>query len=69
MNVPAEVMAIIDNGRAYVVPEDVAKVLHISGDTVRASAREGKLEFPVMISGTRVRIPKLPFLRWLGYDI
>ena len=69
MKVPAVVQEIIDNPRPYLVPADVGKVLNINPDTVRAQARAGMIEFPVMISGSRVRFPKIPFLRWLVYEM
>lgn len=69
MKVPAVVQEIIDNPRPYLVPADVGKVLNINPDTVMAQARAGMIEFPVMISGSRVRLPKIPFLRWLGYEM
>ena len=63
MIVPAVVQEVIDNPRPYLVPADVGKVLNINPDTVRARARAGVLEFPAMVSGSRVRVPKIPFLR------
>lgn len=67
--IPEPVQRIIRKEKAYIVPADVSKILNISGDTVRAQARAGMLDFPVMVSDTRVRILKIPFLRWLGYDV
>lgn len=67
--VPDTVQALLDNPKPYLVPADIAKVLCISGDTIRAQAKAGMLDFPTLISGTRVRIPTIPFLRWLGYEI
>lgn len=69
MKVQAVVQEIIDNPRPYLVLADVGKVLNINTDTVRAQARAGMIEFPAMISGSRVRFPKIPFLRWLGYEM
>ena len=69
VGIPDEVQAIIDKGKPYIVPTDVAAVIHISDATVRARAKAGMLEFPCMVARTRVRIPTVPFLRWLGYDV
>ena len=69
MIVPAVVQEVIDNPRPYLVPADVGRVLNINPDTVRARARAGVLEFPATVSGSRVRVPKIPFLRWLGYEL
>lgn len=46
---------------------DVAPVLECSPHYLRLQAREDPyiLGFPVCVIGTRVRIPKAGFLRWL----
>ena len=67
--IPEAVQEIIDRPCAYIVPEDVAKVLKISSMTIREQARAGMLDYPCMDTGTRIRFPKIPFLRWLGYEI
>lgn len=68
MEVPKSVQAIMDSPRPYLVATEIAKVLGISDATLRDRARAGMLEFPAMVSGSRVRFPKIPFLRWLGYE-
>lgn len=54
--------------KACLVSDDVAGILQINPQRLRDLARsdESKLGFPVMITGTRVKIPRLPFLKWLG---
>lgn len=45
----------------------VAPVLHLDQDTVRGQARTCPelLGFPVIVAGSRVKIPKRPFLRFM----
>lgn len=54
--------------KACLVSEDVAGILHVNPQQLRniAKSDKSKLGFPVMITGTRVKIPRLPFLKWLG---
>lgn len=67
--VPDEVRRIIEKDSAFLVPRDLTGVLHTSDMAIRAQARAGMLGFPTLIVGRRVKIPKIPFLRWLGYEI
>lgn len=48
-------------------PQQVASVLHLDQDTIRGQAREAPwlLGFPVVCAGNRVKIPRLPFLRFM----
>lgn len=56
--------------REYFVPAEVEGVLGIDQQTLRLRARDDYwrplLGFPVMVSGNRVRIPKAPFLAFMG---
>lgn len=47
------------------VPTDVAKFLNCKAYTINVATRDGKnpYPFPVIRTGTRVRIPKVPFLK------
>lgn len=67
--VPDEIRAIIDKPAAYLVATEVGPVLQLSDPAIRAQARAGLLPFPAVVVGQRVRIPKIPFLRYLGYDV
>ena len=53
----------------YLTPADIAPILHCDPQCVREQAKQdpAKLGFPVIIMGQRVRIPRIPFLRYLGY--
>lgn len=49
-------------------PAQVAPVLHLHQETIRAQARERPelLGFPVIVAGSRVKIPKRAFLRHMA---
>lgn len=53
--------------RDYLTPSEVAAVLHCDPQDVRVAARQHPelLGFNVTIIGTRVKIPKMAFLRWM----
>lgn len=48
-------------------PAQVASVLHLDQDTIRGQARECPewLGFPVICAGSRVKIPREAFLRFM----
>lgn len=52
-------------------PKDVAKVLGCDAQTIRVQANRcpERLGFPVSIIGTRVKIPKEAFLRFMKGDL
>lgn len=54
--------------REYLLPGDVAGVLGTSDQWVRVCARQQPqlLGFPTVIMGSRVKIPRIPFLRYMG---
>ena len=47
------------------VPTDVAKLLGCAPYSINVATRDGKnpFPFPVIRMGTRVRIPKIPFIK------
>ena len=51
--------------KAMLVPTDVAKYLGCSAYTINVATQNGRnpFPFPVIRMGTRVRIPKVPFLK------
>lgn len=53
----------------FLSPADVAEVLHCDPQSIRAQAQTDphKLGYPVIIINRRVRIPRIPFLRYMGY--
>lgn len=57
--------------REFYTPTEVSGVLKMDPQTVRIAARQRPelLGFPVILTGTRVRIPRIPFLRFMGVNI
>lgn len=55
--------------KVYVNAEDVAALLGCNPHYIRlqAHADKEKLGFPVIVTGRRVKIPRLPLLHMLGY--
>lgn len=51
--------------KEMLVPKDVAKYLGCSPYTINVATRGGKnpFPFPVIRMGSRVRIPKIPFIK------
>ena len=60
-----EEMRTID--REYLVPADVAPVLGCDPQDIRVAARQAPhmLGFNVCVVGSRVKIPRRGFLRWM----
>lgn len=57
--------------RDYFVPAQVAEVLGMDAQAIRILGRRNpeRLPFPVIVSGVRVKIPKIPFLKYMGVDV
>ena len=55
--------------KPYLTPVEVAEVLECDPQAIRLAARDnpGQLGFPVVRVGKRTKIPRIPFLRFLGY--
>lgn len=53
----------------FLSPADVADVLHCDPQNIRVQAQTdpSKLGYPVIVINRRIRIPRIPFLRYLGY--
>ena len=50
--------------RDYLIPREVAPILKCNPYSINVAAKKGtKFPFPVILIGTRVRIPKAPFLK------
>lgn len=56
--------------KEVLTPADIADVLNADPQDIRVQARTApeKLGFPVIIIKSRTKIPRLPFLRFLGAD-
>lgn len=69
VKVPDAVLKALESDKTTLSPVQVGKILGVSDNTIRAMADAGQLDFPVIRHRTWVRIPKIPFLKWLGYDV
>lgn len=56
------------SNKLFLTPAEVAPVLGSDPHTVRCTARQRPelLGFEFTFSGNRMKIPRIPFLRWLG---
>ena len=64
----SEIMA---SNKAFLTPDDVAEVLECSPQALRIQAREKPelLGFPVTVIASRTKIPRIPFLRFVGFGV
>lgn len=62
---------LVDSNKDFFTPKDVAGVLGVMPYTINIMVRDcpEQLGFPAFKIGTRVKIPKVPFLRKMGVDI
>lgn len=56
---------------AVLTPQQVSMVLETNPQSIRVQAAEcpEKLGFPVIVIGSRVKIPRIPFLMFMGREI
>lgn len=57
-----------NSDKVFLLPQDIAEVMGSNAQSIRLSARLGVLGFPVTFSGNRTKIPRIPFLRYLGVE-
>lgn len=64
---PEALQALRQSTAVMLKPSDVAPVLGCKPYSLTLQAREdpSALGFPVCVMGTRVRIPRVPFLNWI----
>lgn len=61
--------------RDFLIPKDVAPILGVNPYNINVQAKQdvksgvNSLGFPVIVVGTRVKIPKLPFIRFMREGI
>ncbi len=61
--------------RDFLIPKDIAPILGVNPYTINVQAKQdvkrgvNSLGFPVIVIGTRVKIPKLPFIRFMREGI
>ena len=55
----------------FLIPSDIAKVLGCDQYSINLQAQSdpSKLGFPVCVMGSRVRIPRLGFIRWYEWAV
>ena len=46
-------------------PAQVAEVMHINPHVIRLMAKAGELPFPYIRYGSRTKIPRLGFIKWM----
>ena len=65
MDAKAELERIAAMDKAMLAPKDIAKYLGCVPYSINVATRDGKnpFPFPIIRMGTRVRIPKEPFLK------
>lgn len=57
--------------REFLIPKDIAPILGVDPYNINVQAKQdvargvNSLGFPVIIIGTRVKIPKMPFIRFM----
>ena len=59
----------LESAEPFLSPADIAEVLQCDPQSIRAQAQTdpSKLGYPVIVINRRIRIPRIPFLRYLGY--
>lgn len=59
------------SGKEFLVPTDVAEILGCAPYSINLQAKQdpSRLGFPAALIGTRVRIPRKGFLKWMGEEV
>lgn len=57
--------------REWFTVTEISGVLNADPQTLRLTARQRPelLGFPVIITGNRVKVPRIPFLRYMGVSV
>lgn len=57
--------------REFLTPAEVAPLLGTDPQSIRVAARKNpeRLGFPVVVIGSRTKIPRLPLLRHFGVNV
>ena len=61
----------VKTDREWFTADEICGVLNMDPQTLRLTARQRPelLGFPAIVSSTRVRFPRIPFLRYMGVNI
>lgn len=56
--------------KIFLTPSDISDVLECDPQSIRVMARQAPelLGFPFTIVGSRMKIPRIPFLRFIGVE-
>lgn len=62
---------LIESDKEFLTAGDIAGVVGCDPNNIRVVAHQKPelLGFPVTVMGTRVRIPRIPFLRFMGVSV
>ena len=62
---------ILATDKAFLTPAEIAPILGVNPHSIRIAARQhpDSLKFDFIVSGNRTKIPRLPFLRYIGINI
>lgn len=65
------IQAIIDSNKEILTPAEIAPILGVDPHYIRIAARQRPelLKFEFFISGNRTKIPRIPFLRYIGINV
>lgn len=65
------IQAIVDSDKVFLTPADVAPILGMDPHTIRCTAKQRPelLKFEFILSGNRTKIPRIPFLRYIGINV
>lgn len=63
------IQEIIDTDKLVLTPGEIAPILGCDAQDIRVQAKQHpeRLGFSVAVIGSRVKIPKMAFLKWLGF--
>lgn len=51
--------------KEVLTPQDIAPILRVNPYSINVKAKDGTLEFKAYFSGNRVKIPRIPFLKYM----
>lgn len=65
------IQAIVDSNKCFLTPAEIAPILGMDPQTIRDTARQRPelLKFEFILSGSRTKIPRIPFLRYIGINV
>lgn len=63
-----ELKELVKSEKPIITPREAARVLHCTPYLLNLQLKKGTLPFPAFVVGQRVKIPRVPFLKYLGVD-